>query len=142
VQELPDAIDVICCPSGTGGTTIGLLKGLQAAQRASELLVFSTLRPPGYAEATLRSLAQGHEVAWSGVRVVEDYSFGGFGKVSLDLWQFAANFQRRFGFALDPVYNAKMAYGLWDLIRQGKVQRGTRILMYHTGGIPDLGLFD
>ncbi len=141
VQELPDAIDAICCPFfGTGGTAIGLLKGLQATQRTSELLVFSTLRPPGYAEANLSSLAQGHEVAWSGVRVVEDYSFGGFGKVSLDLWQFAANFQRQFGFALDPVYNAKMAYGLWDLIRQGRFRPGTRILMYHTGGIPDLRL--
>ena len=62
--------------------------------------------------------------------------------MSLDLWQFAANFQRQFGFALDPVYNAKMAYGLWDLIRQGRFRPGTRILMYHTGGIPDLGLFD
>lgn len=64
VQELPDAIGVVCCPFGTGGTAIGLLKGLQATQRTSELLVFSTLRPPGYAEANLSSLAQGHEVAW------------------------------------------------------------------------------
>jgi 1-aminocyclopropane-1-carboxylate deaminase len=108
IQELPEASDVICCPSGTGRTAIGLLKGLQATQRTSELLVFSTLPPAGYAEATLRSLAQGHEVAWSGVRVVEDYSFGGFAKMRIDASMFAANFRRSFGFDLDPVYNVKM----------------------------------
>ena len=58
-----------------------------------------------------------------------------------ELWFFAASFQREFGFTLDPIYNAKMLYGLWDMILKGSFRPSTRILVYHTGGLPTLDLF-
>jgi 1-aminocyclopropane-1-carboxylate deaminase len=141
VSELPTDLDVVCCPFGTGGTAVGLLKGLRDAGSRAELLVFSSFRPPGYAQATLTKLAHDFSVEWSGVQVIEEYHFGGFSKVPSELWFFAASFQRQFGFALDPIYNAKMLYGLWSMIQKSSFRRGIRILVYHTGGLPHLNLF-
>ncbi len=141
VPELPGDPDVVCCPFGTGGTAVGLLKGLRDAGSKAELLVFSSFRPPGYAQATLTKLAHDFAIGWSGVQVIEEYHFGGFSKAPPELWFFAATFQRQFGFALDLIYNAKMFYGLWSLIQKGRFRTDTRILAYHTGGLPRLSLF-
>jgi D-cysteine desulfhydrase len=43
------------------------------------------------------------------------------------------------GIILDPVYTGKAMYGVMDLIRKGRFQKGERILFWHTGGI--FGLF-
>lgn len=141
VPELPRDLDVVCCPFGTGGTAVGLLKGLRGAGSRAELLVFSSFRPPGYAQATLTKLAHDFGIGWSGVQIIEEYHFGGYSKVPPDLLLFAAAFQRQFGFALDPIYNAKMLYGLWSMIETGRFRGGTRLLVYHTGGMPHLNLF-
>ena len=38
------------------------------------------------------------------------------------------------GILLDPVYSAKGAAGLIDLIRKGQFREGERIVFLHTGG--------
>ena len=38
------------------------------------------------------------------------------------------------GILLDPVYSAKGAAGLIDLIRKGRIEKGERVVFVHTGG--------
>jgi 1-aminocyclopropane-1-carboxylate deaminase/D-cysteine desulfhydrase-like pyridoxal-dependent ACC family enzyme len=47
-------------------------------------------------------------------------------------------FARAEGILLDPVYSAKAAWGLVDLIAQGIFKSNQTILFIHTGGIPGL----
>ena len=46
------------------------------------------------------------------------------------------------GLLLDPVYSAKAAAGLIDLIRKGKFSAGQRVLFWHTGGAVALFGYD
>ena len=46
------------------------------------------------------------------------------------------------GLLLDPVYSAKAAAGLIDLIRNGKFSAGQRVLFWHTGGAVALFGYD
>jgi 1-aminocyclopropane-1-carboxylate deaminase/D-cysteine desulfhydrase-like pyridoxal-dependent ACC family enzyme len=42
------------------------------------------------------------------------------------------------GILLDPVYTGKAMAGLLDLICQGEISAGERVLFWHTGGTPAL----
>ena len=47
-------------------------------------------------------------------------------------------FARKEGLLLDPVYTARAAFGLIDLIRKGFFAPEERVLFWHTGGAPAL----
>ncbi len=42
------------------------------------------------------------------------------------------------GVILDPVYTAKAGAGLLDLVKQGFIPKGAKVLFWHTGGTPAL----
>lgn len=42
------------------------------------------------------------------------------------------------GIFLDPVYTGKTMSGLIDLVRRGKIARGSTVVFWHTGGVPGL----
>ena len=44
------------------------------------------------------------------------------------------DWQRRHGMLLDPVYTGKLFYGLSQMLAQGEIDAGTRIVALHTGG--------
>jgi 1-aminocyclopropane-1-carboxylate deaminase len=68
-------------------------------------------------------------------KLINDYHFGGFAKVNEELVNFINNFKFETSIALDPIYTGKMMYGILDLIRLGRFDRGTKILAIHTGGL-------
>ena len=42
---------------------------------------------------------------------------------------------RQTGVLFDPVYTAKMMYGILDRVRRGAIPKGSVILAIHTGGL-------
>jgi 1-aminocyclopropane-1-carboxylate deaminase/D-cysteine desulfhydrase-like pyridoxal-dependent ACC family enzyme len=42
------------------------------------------------------------------------------------------------GLFLDPVYTARAAGGMLEMIREGKLGSGQKVLFWHTGGTPAL----
>ncbi|MFN0013663.1 MAG: 1-aminocyclopropane-1-carboxylate deaminase/D-cysteine desulfhydrase, partial [Saprospiraceae bacterium] len=64
-----------------------------------------------------------------------DYEFGGFAKKNALVLDFARAFQARTGILLDPVYTAKMLYGVWDLLAKGYFPAGSTVVAVHTGGL-------
>ncbi|MBQ1690629.1 MAG: pyridoxal-phosphate dependent enzyme, partial [Firmicutes bacterium] len=42
------------------------------------------------------------------------------------------------GILLDPCYTGKAFAGIMDMIREGKIARGEKIIFIHTGGMPGL----
>jgi 1-aminocyclopropane-1-carboxylate deaminase/D-cysteine desulfhydrase-like pyridoxal-dependent ACC family enzyme len=68
-----------------------------------------------------------------------DYDFGGYGKKNPQLFQFMNGFYHQTGIRTDFVYTAKLFYGVIDLVRKGRVSRGSTLLVVHSGGLQGNG---
>jgi 1-aminocyclopropane-1-carboxylate deaminase/D-cysteine desulfhydrase-like pyridoxal-dependent ACC family enzyme len=58
----------------------------------------------------------------------------GYGKINDALVTFIKNFYQSHGILLDPMYNGKMMYYIYQLISKDYFQRGSNVLCIHTGG--------
>ena len=67
--------------------------------------------------------------------MINDYHFGGYGKVSDELVLFLNSFYNKNKVPLDPIYTGKMVFGVIDLIRNDFFPNNSKILLIHTGGI-------
>lgn len=118
--------DFVATCVGTGGTMAGLIR---AAAQNQTVLGFTALKG-GFLAATIKKL-----VIQQNWRMVNEYHFGGYAKVSPKLITFINQFKDDTGIPLDPVYTGKMCYGLLHMVRQDQFAPGTKILAIHTGGL-------
>ncbi|MCE7994901.1 MAG: 1-aminocyclopropane-1-carboxylate deaminase/D-cysteine desulfhydrase [Roseivirga sp.] len=131
VTEIDTDFDYLCCPVGTGGTVAGLISGLQGR---SNVIGFSSLKGDFLQKEVALLLKQSgkHFANWS---INTDYHFGGYAKTKPGLIDFMKNFEQQHHIPLDPVYTAKMLFGIYELIETGVFPAGTRIVAVHTGGL-------
>lgn len=118
--------DIVCSAVGTGGTMAGIINSCQKHQQA---LGFPALKGSFLSEEIQKYTKNSN---WT---LIEKYHFGGYGKINQALIEFVNIFREEQGIALDPIYTAKMIYGLFDMIENGFFMKNTRILAIHTGGI-------
>ena len=118
--------DYICVSVGTGGTLSGLVKASEAHQ---EIIGFSALK------GTFQVLEVKKYSDRTNFKITDAYCFGGYAKIDLNLIRFINEFKATSGIQLDPVYTAKMMFGIFDLIKQGFFKENSRILAVHTGGL-------
>ena len=139
VRQLP-GVDLVVTADGSGGTHAGLVAGLGSHDRV--LGVDVGARPdldtqvPEKARETAR--LAGLAEPTGDVRVDRDRFGKGYGaptddgRVALDL---AARLE---GLILDPVYSGKAMAGLIAARREGRIDRDTKVVFLHTGGMPAL----
>ncbi|MFC4628076.1 1-aminocyclopropane-1-carboxylate deaminase/D-cysteine desulfhydrase [Promicromonospora alba] len=131
VGEIAEDFDVICCGVGTGGTLAGIAAGLKPGQRA---IGFSSLKGGEFLSddvAALQREALGEVTAnWE---IETGYHFGGYAKSTPELAAFIGDFETLHGLRLDWVYVAKMMYGIYDLVAQGRFDAGTKLVAVITG---------
>lgn len=141
-SEIADFIseeyDLVCCPVGSGGTLAGLIAGLS---ESTTIFGFSSLKGGAYMEDEIRKLLieYGAEYGTSHAnkknwKLIHDYHFGGFAKVTDELIEFYKDFLKETKIELDLVYTAKMMFGLKEMIREGKLEVYSKVLAIHTGG--------
>ncbi len=118
--------DYICCAVGTGGTLAGLINASQPHQK---VLGFSALKGD-FLKADVAKLVSKDN--WS---INTDYHFGGYAKVTKELIDFMNTFKTETSILLDPIYNAKVLFGIYDLLKKGHFSKNTSILAIHTGGL-------
>ncbi|MFP9098809.1 1-aminocyclopropane-1-carboxylate deaminase/D-cysteine desulfhydrase [Flavobacterium sp. RHBU_24] len=116
----------VCCAVGTGGTISGLIN---SAAEGQQVLGFPALKNAHLQDDILTFAKSGN---W---RLIEEYHFGGYGKVTTELIQFMNDFAEKTAIPLDPVYTAKMVFGVIDLIENGFFAPDSSILLIHTGGL-------
>lgn len=126
LQAEDSYFDYIACCVGTGGTLAGLINSAHPHQ---EVLGFPVLRNEDLNKDIAIFAPEGR---W---RLVSDYHFGGYARVSPELIAFINEFRRNTGIALDPVYTGKLMFGLLDMISKGKFKANTKILAIHSGGL-------
>jgi 1-aminocyclopropane-1-carboxylate deaminase len=64
-----------------------------------------------------------------------DFHFGGYAKYNATLIRFINDFNEETKVLLDPIYTAKMIYGLLQIIKNDGFKKGSKILAIHTGGL-------
>lgn len=119
--------DYLCLPVGTGGTLAGIIEGLDDSKM---ILGFPVLKGANFLEEEIRKHTP--KKNW---QLIYEYHFGGYAKVTKELAEFMDQFEKQFNIPLDPVYTAKMMFGVMDLIKKKFFESGSTILVIHTGGL-------
>lgn len=119
--------DFLCLPVGTGGTMAGMVEGLDESKK---IIGFPVLKGATFLENEIRKYTI--KANW---QLVFDYHFGGYAKVTKEVTEFMDQFEKEFNIPLDPIYTAKMMFGVMDLIKKKFFEAGSTILAIHTGGL-------
>lgn len=126
LSEQDNIFDYICCPVGTGGTISGIINSSKPHQT---ILGFPVLKAD-FLEDEIRKFTKNNN--W---KLIKEYHFGGYAKINQVLISFINEFKKQTDVPLDPVYTAKMCYGISDLIRNKYFENKAKILLIHTGGL-------
>lgn len=118
--------DIICVAAGTGGTAAGIINSATSTQR---IIVFSALKGDFMKNEILKYTAR------TDFEVVNEIRFGGYAKSNKVLIDFMNARYRTSGIPLDPIYTAKMLYGIEQMIESAVITGKVRILAVHTGGL-------
>ncbi len=118
----------LCLPVGTGGTIAGMINKLSD----KNIIGFSSLKGGTFLKDEVEKWLKHQSNNW---HLETAYHFGGYGKVTKLLLEFMRQFEETYKISLDPVYTAKTMYGVLEMIKQGRFERGSTILALHTGGL-------
>lgn len=119
--------DYICVSVGTGGTIAGLINSALDHQK---VLGFPALKGD-----FLNNEIKKYIKSIKDWKLINDYHFGGYGKINSDLITFINKFKKETEIPLDPVYTGKMMYGIIDMIKNDYFKSNSKILIIHTGGL-------
>jgi 1-aminocyclopropane-1-carboxylate deaminase len=119
-------MDVICCAVGTGGTLTGLIESSHPQQH---ILGFSALKGQFLTQEVAQLTQHQH---WS---ITDEFCCGGYAKTTPELLQFMHSFEQRYAIPLEPIYTAKMFFGVFRMIERGELTPQTKILLLHSGGL-------
>ncbi len=141
LNEETDDYDLIVVPVGTGGTLTGIALSIKEEQ---SILGFSALKGVDYEPFMKNGIAnflQNEEEKnqiLSRITILQDVQFGGYAKINKELMDFIREFKEEQHILLDPVYTAKMMFGLIQMIEKGLLSNYKNILAIHTGGLQGL----
>ncbi len=126
LTDTDNHFDYVCCSVGTGGTIAGIINSSFENQK---IIGFSALKGD-FLKNDVASL-----VSKSNWEIQTEYHFGGYAKVTSELIHFINDFKNHTNLLLDPIYNGKMMFGIYDLLKKGYFKKNTSILAIHTGGL-------
>ena len=126
LNKADEDYDFICCAVGTGGTISGLINGSFEGQK---VLGFPALKGD-FLQKDIRNFAKNNNFS-----LLNEYHFGGYGKVTSELIEFINSFYKKNKIPLDPIYTGKMVFGVIDLIQKNYFPKNAKILLIHTGGL-------
>ncbi|MBO9698790.1 MAG: 1-aminocyclopropane-1-carboxylate deaminase/D-cysteine desulfhydrase [Sporocytophaga sp.] len=137
IENLGFTPDFLCSPVGTGGTLAGIIKGMKGK---SKILGFSALKGGSFLKKDIENLL-GDEI-FTNWEIIDQYHFGGYAKCTEELASFIKEFRSQFNVPLEPIYTAKMVWGILDLLRKDFFPANTELVVVHTGGLQGLKGFE
>lgn len=117
----------ICCATGTGTMTAGLIKSSLPSQ---QVIAISVLKNNLDLEKNIKSLSGEKEF-----KLIHDYHFGGYAKYKPELIDFMDDFFRHTSIQSDFVYTGKLFFAINDLTLNNFFIPGSRLLIIHSGGL-------
>lgn len=70
--------------------------------------------------------------------IEKDYTRGAYNNPCREVRDAICYMARREAIILDPCYTGKAFVGICDMIREGKIEKGNKIIFLHTGGLPGI----
>ncbi len=136
IPQIDAKIDYWTVGCGTGGTASGMILG---TKNKSKVIAFSALKGD-FHKNDIKNLINDDKLNhWE---VNTDYHFGGFARYKPELVEFINNFKKETNIQLEPIYNGKMLFGVFDLIKKGYFPRDSTIVAIHTGGLQGIKGFN
>ena len=130
INEIDINFDLICSACGTGATLAGYISALNSKQSA---LGFAVLKGDFLTNEVSSFLKDKRDLPYWEIN--NDFHFGGYAKINADLINFMKNFEEEYKIPLDAIYNGKMFYGLFELIKTGRFKPNSTIIAVHSGGL-------
>jgi 1-aminocyclopropane-1-carboxylate deaminase len=128
--------DYLCLPVGTGGTMAGMILG---SSPSTELIGFSVLKGGEFQDAEVKKYLQKFpDRSYGNWHIETSYHHGGYAKTDPLLFSFMDELSADHNLPLDPVYTAKLLWGILDMVAKGKFRPGSNVLVLHTGGLQGL----
>ena len=133
-DDMPCYVAVAC---GTGATLAGLIRGAGQERLAVNLLGISVLKGAGFLQQEVESWLENSQTInpipnW---QLELDYHCGGYARKNAELTNFIKRFKQVNQISIEPVYTGKLLYGIYDLIANGKIPQGSRVIAVHSGGV-------
>ncbi|MBN8576140.1 MAG: 1-aminocyclopropane-1-carboxylate deaminase/D-cysteine desulfhydrase [Cytophagales bacterium] len=138
-QQLQQEIvfDYVCLPVGTGGTIAGLIAGMN---EQTQVVGISVLKNGEFLVDEVNNLLKNFSDRVYGNWYIEtSYHHGGYAKTNPQLLAFINTMKEQHQLPLDPVYTAKLLWGVFDMVEKGKFKPGSTVLAVHTGGLQGHG---
>ena len=141
-----DDFDHIVATIGTSSTYTGLLVGKKLFKSNVNIQGFCVSEfHPNVREDVLREARAAADflgvelsIADEDLSISRDYIGEGYDIPTEKGTKAIRELGREEAVILDPVYTGKAMAGLLDYIKVGKINKGSRILFWHTGGLPAL----
>lgn len=141
IKQAPWQPTAICLAAGTGCSTAGVLSASNGVPVHAFLAVKGTAAQ--YKDFAVQTRALANQVtapnqtpAKEPTLVLEsNYHCGGYARFPQYLRDFMLDVERQLGLPLDPVYTAKLFWGIAEKARAGLWPPGSRLLVLHSGGL-------
>ncbi len=147
--DLGFRFDYIVVCSVTGSTQAGMVVGFAADGRADRVIGIDGSAKPAQTRAQILEIARntarlvelGREITEADV--VLDERFGGpeYGlpnEGTLEAIRLSARLE---AMMTDPVYEGKSMHGMIEMVRNGELPAGSRVLYAHLGGVPAINAY-
>lgn len=123
---------------GTGGTIAGLINGLEENKK---IVGVAVMKGGSFLINDVTKLLDAKVKANRNWKILTDFHFGGYGKITSELIEVVKDFEVNYGLPLDPIYTGKAMAALMSEVQQGSFERGSTILFLHTGGLQGRSTF-
>ncbi len=122
---------LLSCAVGSGGTVAGLIRG-SAATAVLGIAVVKDLSLPDKISQFLPA-----DRNWPDWQLMPALHQPRYGRFDQQLWSFCQSFASQ-AVQLEPIYTGKALYTVFELIKAGKIPKGSRVSFFHTGGLQAL----
>jgi 1-aminocyclopropane-1-carboxylate deaminase len=148
-RELGVVFDTIVVCSVTGSTQAGMVAGFAAQDRERRVLgvdasatVPQTWEQIGrIARRTAEAIGLGRDLGDEEILLLDEWHAGTYGIPDAKTIAAIRLCARLEGMLTDPVYEGKSMAALIDLVRDGRIEPGSRVLYAHLGGQPALNAY-
>ncbi|KAF2101812.1 1-aminocyclopropane-1-carboxylate deaminase [Rhizodiscina lignyota] len=147
--ELGFKFDYIVVCAVTGSTQAGMVVGFAADGRERRVIGVDASAKPAQTHAQVLEIAQSTAKLVELDRditaddVILDERFGGpeYGIPNEGTLEAIRLCARQEGMLTDPVYEGKSMHGMIEMILKGELQKGSKVLYAHLGGVPALSAY-
>ena len=145
-QELEVFFDTIIVCSVTGSTQAGMIAGFAAQDRPRRVLGIdgsatveqTWAQIARIARRTAEAIGLGRDLADDEIVLLDEWHAGIYGVPDAKTIEAIRLCARLEGMLTDPVYEGKSMAALIDLVQDGRIEPGSRVLYAHLGGQPAL----